>query len=95
LKSDDNCSCTIYSYKKNGTIYIEIFFSNPINVEITSFINSLKSEILKGGSINKKHLNLKMFLDKLPQNIILELVISTYFNRITIDEKAKNILFKL
>jgi DNA-binding Lrp family transcriptional regulator len=95
LKSNNGCHCTIHSYKKNNIVYIEAFFSEPINHQIELFIKSLKSEIIKNSCINKNHLHLKIFLDELSKEAILELVVSTYFDKIIIGNDNKNIIFKL
>lgn len=95
LKSNHECDCTIHAYKRNKIIFIESFFSEPINHEIEVFIKSLKNEIIKNSCINQNHLHLKIFLDELSKEAILELVVSSYFDEITIGDDSKSILFKL
>jgi len=92
-KSRDECNCTVHAYKRKGIVYIEIFFSEAINQKIELFIKSLRSEIIKNSSINKNHLHLKMFLDELSREAILELVVSTYFEGIVVVDEGRSILF--
>jgi len=95
LKSTKDYNCSICSYKKNNIIYIEVFFNQAINTALESFIKSLRVAILKNSQMNQNHLNLKIFIDELEREDILELVVSSYFEKITIEDKNKVILFKL
>lgn len=94
LASNNSCNCTIHAYKNQGIKYIEILFSNSINIQIIGLIQSLQSEIIKSSSIKKNHLTLKFFLDDISRKAILELVIATYFNKITIAEDHRSILLE-
>lgn len=95
LKSTKDYSCSIRSYKKNNIIYIEIFFNQAINSLLEAFVKSLKVAILKNSQMNQNHLDLQIFIDELSREGILELVISTYFEKITLEDNNKAILFEL
>ena len=94
LNSNNSCDCTIHTYKSKGIINIEILFSDNINIQIIKLIQSLQSEIIKSSSIKDNHLNLKFFLDDISRKAILELVIATYFNKISIAEDNRSILLE-
>ncbi|SFV63327.1 hypothetical protein MNB_SV-12-296 [hydrothermal vent metagenome] len=94
-KSNHSCDCAISAYEREEVIYIEISFSDIINSEIEELIESLRSEILKNSCINSSHLHLKMFLDELSRKAILELVVSTYFEKIIIGDEGRSLLFRI
>jgi hypothetical protein len=93
-RSDNGCNCNISTYERKQRVFIRISFSQNINSKIEKFIKALKSEILKNSCINKSHLHLKIFLDKLPKKAILELVVSSYFDSILVDEEGKSLVFE-
>lgn len=95
LKSTKDYTCSIRSYKQNNIIYIEIFFNQAINSILEDFVKSLRVAILKNSQMNQNHLDLQIFIDELSREAILELVISTYFEKITIEDNNKVILFEL
>jgi hypothetical protein len=95
LKSTKDYNCSIRSYKKNNIIYIEIFFNQALNSTLESFIKSLRVAILKNSQMNQNHLNLQIFIDELAREDILELVISSYFEEITIEDNNKVVLLKM
>lgn len=95
LKSTKDYNCSIRSYKQNNVIYIELFFNQAINAILENFIKSLKVAILKNSQMNENHLNLQIFIDELEREDILELVISSYFEKITIEDNKQVVLLTM
>jgi DNA-binding Lrp family transcriptional regulator len=97
-KAGKSCKYTIQCNKKSKyekSHEIEILFNQNINSDIMEFFKKLKREIIKNASINQNHLDIKFFIDKIPKNMLLELVISTYFKDIQINFNGKLVLLEL
>ena len=100
-KANKGCTCHIISNKKdknpfkNPNHFIEFSFNQEVNEKIISFLNDLKIEIIKNASINKNHLDIKFFIDDMNSDVLLELVISTYFKDIQINFDKKSIIFEI
>jgi hypothetical protein len=93
--SHNHCNFTIHTYKNlAGVICVEIRFPNKILYPIMKLIKSLQGEIIKGVSIKESHLNLKVFLDSLSKQAILELTVANYFQDISIENENRSILLK-
>jgi len=97
-KSGEKCKYTILCNKRSEhdrSHEIEILFNQKINSDIVDFFQDLKIEIIKNASISQNHLDIKFFIDNIPKNMLLDLVISTYFKDIKIHSDYKSVVLEL